>query len=215
MDERVPIAAEMQKPGASGFVQSARGSDFISRLTVLALALLGLLHCTKAQDIETPQIELSGCYDYVRYNANPRINGVTPSESFGANGISGQGVFNPNSLVGIVGEVSGYSLARKGRDTTYQASYLFGPRVSLRRHAITPFAHVLFGGVWAADGVTLAPVTAFGMTAGGGIDLRVSRYFAVRLVQAEYFMTKFPDGANDRQNNFRFSAGVVLLLGKR
>jgi len=52
------------------------------------------------------------------------------------------------------------------------------------------------------------------MTAGGGIDLRVSRYLTVRPLQGEYFMTKFPDGANDRQNNFRFGAGIVLRLGK-
>ena len=46
-------------------------------------------------------------------------------------------------------------------------------------------------------------------------DIRVSRYFAVRPLQAEYFMTKFPDGANNRQNNFRFGAGIILRLGKK
>jgi hypothetical protein len=48
------------------------------------------------------------------------------------------------------------------------------------------------------------------MTAGGGIDLKVSRHVSVRPVQAEYFMTKIPDGLNNRQNNFRFGAGVVF-----
>lgn len=178
------------------------------------LLILASLPCARAQEIETPKIELYGGYDYVRYNANPRINGVSSSESFGANGISGQATYNANNRLGIVSELSGYRLARTGRGTTYQVSYLFGPRVSLRRHVVTPFTQVLFGGVWAADGVTLGPVSAFGMTAGGGIDLRVSRYFTVRPVQAEYFMTKFPDGANDRQNNFRFGTGIVLRLGK-
>ena len=27
-------------------------------------------------------------------------------------------------------------------------------------------------------------------------------------------MTKFPDGANDRQNNSRYGAGIVLRLGR-
>jgi hypothetical protein len=185
-----------------------------SGAVVLLLVVFEFLPGAKAQEIETPKVELYGGYDYVRYNANPRINGVPPSESFSANGISGQAAYNPYSRFGILGELSGYSLARKGHNTTYQISYLFGPRVSLRRHVVTAFAQVLFGGVWAADGVTLGPVSAFGMTVGGGIDLRLSRYFAVRPVQAEYFMTKFPDGANDRQNNFRFGAGIVLRLGK-
>jgi len=183
-------------------------------ITVALLLVFGFLPCARAQDIETPKIELYGGYDYVRYNANPRINGVPSSVSYGANGVTGEAVYNTNSRLGIVGELSGYRLARSGLGTTYQVSYLFGPRVSLRRHFVTPFAQVLFGGVWAADGVTLGPVSAFGMTAGGGIDLRVSRYFTVRPLQAEYFMTKFPDGANNRQNNFRFGAGIVLRLGR-
>jgi hypothetical protein len=30
---------------------------------------------------------------------------------------------------------------------------------------------------------------------------------------AEYFLTTIPDGLNNRQNNFRFSAGVVFRFG--
>jgi len=183
-----------------------------STAVVLLLVLVGFLPRVKAQDIETPKVELYGGYDYVRYNANPRIIGVPTSESFNANGISGQAAYNLNSRFGIVGELSLYSLPRRGFNTTHQVSYLFGPRVSLRHHVFTPFAQVLFGGVWAEDGITFGSVTAFGMTAGGGIDLRVSRRFAVRPLQTEYFMTRFHDGARHLQNNFRFGAGIVLRL---
>jgi hypothetical protein len=48
----------------------------------------------------------------------------------------------------------------------------------------------------------------------GGIDFKVSRHISVRLVEAEYFLTKIPDGLNNRQNNFRFSAGVVFRFGQ-
>jgi len=51
------------------------------------------------------------------------------------------------------------------------------------------------------------------MTAGGGIDLKVSKHFSIRPVQAEYFLTRIPDGLNNRQNNFRYSAGVVFRFG--
>jgi hypothetical protein len=186
-----------------------------STAIILVSVIFGFLHYAKAQEIESPKFELYGGYEYVRYNANPRINGAPPSESFGANGISGQAVYDLNSRFGIVGELSGYSVVRQNRNTTYQISYLFGPRVSLRRHAINPFAWVLFGGVWAEDGITFGSVSAFGMKAGGGIDLRVSKHIAVRPVQVAYFMTKFPDGANDRQNNVSYGAGVVLRLGQK
>ena len=165
----------------------------------------------KAQ--EKTVIELYGGYDYVRYNANPRVSGLPPSESFDANGLSGQVTYNPYSSLGLVAELSGYALARQGFATTHQVSYLFGPRINLRHSKITPFAQVLLGRVWAEDGITFGSVTAFGMTAGGGIDIRVSRLIAVRPVQAEYFLTKFFDGNNNRQGNFRFGAGIVLRLG--
>jgi hypothetical protein len=50
----------------------------------------------------------------------------------------------------------------------------------------------------------------FAMTAGGGMDVKISPHFSIRPVQAEYFLTKIPDGLDNRQNNFRFGAGVVF-----
>jgi hypothetical protein len=67
--------------------------------------------------------------------------------------------------------------------------------------------------MWASDAIVLGSKFAFATAAGGGIDVRVSRHFAVRPVQAEYFLTKFRDGANNRQNNFRYSAGIVFRFG--
>jgi hypothetical protein len=51
------------------------------------------------------------------------------------------------------------------------------------------------------------------MTAGGGIDVKISKHFSIRPVQAEYFLTKIPDGLSNRQNNFRFGAGIVFRFG--
>lgn len=106
-------------------------------------------------------------------------------------------------------------MARTGFVTTYQVSYLFGPRVNLRRGRLTPFAQVLLGVVWASDATVLGSKTAFGMTVGGGIDITVSHNIAIRPLQAEYFLTKFPDGFNNRQNNFRYSAGIVFRFGSK
>ena len=179
----------------------------------LLLALLGCLPPAKAQ--ESSKVDLYGGYDYLGYNASPRISGVPSSESASANGMSGQFTYNPYNLLGLVAELGGYAVARQGFNTTYQISYLFGPRVNAPRGKITPFTQVLLGRVWAEDGFTFGSVTAFGMTAGGGIDLKLSRHMAIRLGQAEYFLTKFADGNNSRQNNFRFGTGIVLRFGER
>ncbi|MFZ0738089.1 MAG: hypothetical protein WBL70_10435 [Candidatus Acidiferrales bacterium] len=92
--------------------------------------------------------------------------------------------------------------------------YLFGPRVNLRRGVVTPFVQVLLGGVVTSSGIErFGWQSHFAMTAGGGIDVRVSKHFSIRPVQAEYFMTRIPDGLNNRQNNFRFGAGIVFRFG--
>jgi hypothetical protein len=56
---------------------------------------------------------------------------------------------------------------------------------------------------------------AFAMTAGGGVDFKISQHFAVGPVQVEYFLTKFTDGGSNKQNNFRYSAGIVFRFGTR
>ena len=85
-------------------------------------------------------------------------------------------------------------------------TFLFGPRFSYRNSTrFTPFAQVLVGGVHASDvtisgctgtGCTPLPAqTALAMTVGGGLDIRLTRHFSIRAVQAEYLMTRFADVA--------------------
>ena len=74
---------------------------------------------------------------------------------------------------------------------------------------------MLLGGIWTTEGIgDSSSENSFAMTAGGGIDFKVSRHVSIRPVQAEYFLTKVPDGLNNRQNNLRIGAGVVVRLGK-
>jgi opacity protein-like surface antigen len=87
--------------------------------------------------------------------------------------------------------------------------------VNFRRGKVTPFAQTLFGGIRTTDGIGHSgPENNFALTTGGGIDFKVSRHVSVRPVQAEYFMTKIPDGLNNRQDNLRVGAGIVLRLGR-
>jgi outer membrane protein OmpA-like peptidoglycan-associated protein len=54
------------------------------------------------------------------------------------------------------------------------------------------------------------------MTAGGGLDIKVRQHFAIRIIQAEYLMTRFDDfntGAAATQNDMRLSSGIVFRFG--
>lgn len=181
----------------------------ISRLAFLVVVVLIVVVPLRAQD-ETPQIELYGGYSYVHFNVKANVVGFPPSVTANANGGGGQLEYNANRWLGIVGDLSGYYVSNPQAGVF---TYMFGPRLNLRRQKVTPFAHVLFGGIVATEGIGVpGPANAFAMAAGGGLDINVSKNLAIRPVQAEYFMTKFNDGLNNRQNNFRFGAGIVLRL---
>ena len=52
--------------------------------------------------------------------------------------------------------------------------------------------------------------TGFAAVFGGGIDMNVRKKFAVRLIQADYFLTKH---RGESWNNMSLSFGVVLRFG--
>jgi hypothetical protein len=87
-------------------------------------------------------------------------------------------------------------------------------------HNLTPFVHALVGaenaGTYFQDDVW-GPV----ITAGGGLDVRVSHHIAIRIVQADYQWTRedFPSeepigpGGSVNANMLRLSAGLVFRAG--
>lgn len=104
----------------------------------------------------------------------------------------------------------------RGRDSGPRITFRISPgRESIEGVAESLHSLVLLGRIWLEDGITFGSLSAFAMTAGGGIDVGVARHIAIRPLQAEYFLTTAPDGNNDRQNNFRYSAGVVLRFGRK
>src|SRR5271169_1610457 len=183
-----------------------------SRLLVL-LSLLAFALPAKAQDV-APRFEAYAGYDYARFNVNANVRGIAPSATYNGNGGGGQIEYNVNHWLGVVGDLGGFLATSSGSGSFAGGvfTYLLGPRVNFRRGKVTLFAQTLFGGAWTTDDIaqSTGPENNFAMTAGGGIDLKVSRHVSVRPVQAEYFMTKIPDGLTNRQNNFRFGAGVVF-----
>jgi opacity protein-like surface antigen len=186
-------------------------------------------------NVATPRVELFLGYSYLR--AVPTL--AEGNRFVWLNGGSTSIAFNFNRYLGLVGDFAGFAdsqlrvngAASPGKvvDSSGSAyTYLFGPRLSFRKHdRFTPFAQVLFGGVHASpvtissdcSGAGCTPLPAenkFAMTAGGGLDIRVHRHIAIRVIQAEYLMTNFDDpstGQNATQNDVRLSAGIVFRLG--
>ncbi len=96
---------------------------------------------------------------------------------------------------------------------------LAGPRyiASLGAHH-NFFAQALFGAVRGFDadfrrGTDAADTaTAFAYAIGGAYELRLTRTIAVRPVQLDLIQTNLPNGADNRQRNLRFGAGISFRV---
>jgi outer membrane immunogenic protein len=167
---------------------------------------------------EFSKVELYGGYYYARFSINANLPGVPPSQTFNANGGGGEIEYNANRWLGFVGDFAGYGATStvNGALVGGAFTYLFGPRVNLRYREVTPFAQALFGGIATTAGIGVSgDENNIAMTAGGGIDFKVSRNISIRPIQAEYFMTRLPNGLNNRENNLRIGAGIVFRLSRK
>ncbi len=124
----------------------------------------------------------------------------------------------------VVAELAGQHVSNINpvHEDLSMVSYLFGPRYSRRSGSrFTPFVQVLAGGVHGFDalfpnqnGSTITP-DGFALAAGGGLNINASRHIAIRVFQVDYFLTKLPNDAGDRENNLRLSAGILFRIRHR
>jgi len=161
----------------------------------------------------TPRFEASADYSFIRANAGNSNGG------FNLNGGSGSFAYNFTDRFSGLADFGAYRFSGlpAGLNSTMY-TYLFGPRISLRKPGhVTPFGHLLLGGgrLNASSGGVDAGENGFAMVAGGGVDIGFRPHMAIRPIQAEYLLTRFPsvNGASAEQNDMRLSAGIVFRFG--
>ena len=195
----------------------------------------GILTAWTAAAADVPKVGVYLGYEYVRFNS------ATDVPAFSANGGGGQFIYNFNGWLGAVADVGAVhngNMSGLNLDSTF-TNFLFGPRISIRRSKrITPYFQVLWGGVYGSTStqVTVVPVatplgtglptvvpgqpvtarlvasqTAFAMTAGGGLDIKISRHVSFRPIGLDYYLTRLQNLRTEGDNTPEQSA----LFGRR
>jgi hypothetical protein len=147
---------------------------------------------------ETPKAELFGGYQY------------THAEGQDLNGWNASIAGNLNNWFGVAADFSGAYKTISGVSVKAH-TYTFGPVFSYRANdRITPFAHVLVGGVHlSGSGFGLSGSTnGFAIQAGGGADLKINNRFAVRLAQVDW--EGFHANGTWSSKDVRVSTGIVV-----
>lgn len=203
----------------------------------LSLSLVFLLFASVVKAQETPQYEVfvGPSYSRVDLTNSKFINGIGWHASLDG---------TANNWLSAVFDFSGYYSSPKVKlaglsapvpidSSTYL--YLFGPRFTYRKwQRLAPFAEGLAGVAnfrFTASSVGLTNAissTTFAGGFGGGADYTVNSWLAIRLIEADYVVTRFREisvdpttgqvgfsGEHRTQNNARASAGIVIKFGRR
>jgi hypothetical protein len=189
------------------------------RVAIVIAATTCMAVCMRAQ---TRPITLQAPLEVTLAYSSDRTNGVVGGcGCFWMEGGKAEASTYFGRDLSVVAEIAGEHANNfnSAGESLSLVSYLFGPRYTLvNRSKLAPFAQFLVGGVHGFDalfpGYTGAPPDAFAFAAGGGLNLRLSRRFALRAVQADDFQTQLPNDGNNRQNHLRISGGVVFRFGE-
>ena len=168
-----------------------------------------------------PAVDLFAGYSYIRFRTD-----AGTEESFNMHGFTGALAGNVNRWFSLVGDFGTYRIKDLPPGVTGSAyTFLFGPQFNRRGERWTPFVHALFGAARLADiqASTIPTGSAFfnrsfsqnsfATALGGGLDANINKHVGIRIFQFEYLLTKFTDGGDNKQNNLRASAGLVLHFG--
>lgn len=174
------------------------------KVSWLLLLLTSLPLVGRASDASdpVPKGELFGGYSYFRSDL-----GLT---STGFNGADVSIAENTNRWLGGVLDFSSHY--NGGVNFT---SVMYGPQFAYRRNPkLTPFAHVLVGGVRGSVGylgISKAEAT-IGFAGGGGLDAQLTQHLAVRVIQVDYIFSHF---SGVHQDDVRLSVGLVFRFAFR
>ena len=180
---------------------------------VLAGPLIAAAQNASAAAVKNP-IEIAGTFTYVHTNAPPGGCGC-----FAMYGASGSGAYYYGPHFALLVDIS---FAHTGNDdNTAQAlsftSYHFGVRVPVpfKHTRFVPFGQALVGltresGQFVQASAGSQSDTQVSAAGGAGLDYRLTPHLTLRALQAEYLLTRFPNGSNGRQNNLRLESGLAV-----
>ena len=198
---------------------------FILPLAVLFLAAVPV----NAQD-EYPSVEIFGGYSYLSVDVGADLDGDGDDDPFDFDdreGFHGFGVSIAGNITSSFGVVGDFSYNRKdiseltGFDSNANVTlFLFGPRFTARGDSVDGFVHAMVGVARQRVEVDL-PGENFDITEndlalgfGGGVDIKASDRFAIRLFQLDYIPvhSEDPFEVDEKRwvHNFRFQIGAVF-----
>jgi len=170
--------------------------------SLFVLATSFSLFAQKSSD----KLDVFGGYSYVRFNPGQGASAVNQ------NGWESTATFKLTPMFGLSADVNGTYRSESGANN-HIYTYMGGPEFKMRKRNGDVFIHGLLG--FAHDNVSAdflgqtisVSDNAFATAFGGGYDWRASDAVSIRLIQADYLITRF---GSTTQNNIRMAFGITF-----
>jgi outer membrane protein OmpA-like peptidoglycan-associated protein len=194
--------------------------------TILILCAFGAV--AAAQDQPAPKWEFYGGYSFLYPGAD--VHGVLPlglvplTSRLESNprGVGLSATYNFNRWFGFTLDTSTHwGSGEKGLggriDDAAFSNLSIGPKITFRSAHFSPFLEALVGDHRLMPDA-FHDIDKLGFMAGGGLDLNVSRHFALRLFRADYVQSSYRYGPKTTTpttdlSGVRLQAGIVLMFG--
>jgi len=209
---------------------------------ILCLTVLVFLAVAIASAQDYPRAELFTGFTYTRANSASNVPAFSANGGGGQFGINANRWLG---FVFDMGAVHNGNISDTHIDTTL-TNFLFGPRFTVHRGRIRPYFNILFGGIHGSTSTSVSGIpvasqpiyppggttpypsnqpvtlrasasqTAFAMTTGGGLDIKISRHVSFRPIGLDYLMTRlqnFRTAQDNNQHNLRYTAGLNFTFG--
>jgi outer membrane protein OmpA-like peptidoglycan-associated protein/opacity protein-like surface antigen len=200
------------------------------RLTMLAATIAVL--CTfaafaAAQELPPPKWEVFGGYSV--FDPGATVNGVLPGGllpvssrlEWNPRGAGASVTYNFDNWLGLTLDTSTHWGSResglvKRIDDAAFSNLSFGPKITFRHNRFAPFFEVLVGDHRLMPDA-FHDVDKLGVMLGGGLDVRVSRHLALRLIRADFVLSNYRYGPSSVPSTeirgLRAQTGLVLTFG--
>ena len=168
-----------------------------------------------------PKVEIFGGYSHFSADINfddpfdDDDEGDFFSQREGFHGVGFSVAGNFSRSFGVVADFSYHKkeIELPGPDIDFTTvAFLFGPRLTARGNHVEGFAHALVGGV-RRQVEDFSSDTDLALGLGGGVDIKATDNFAVRIVQVDYLPFRdrvFLTGDKEWRHNLRVGVGVTF-----
>ena len=196
--------------------------------TIIILSAFATL--AEAQDAPSPKWEVFGGYSFIYPGADVHgllPSGLVPVTSLLESNPRGAGAsltYNFNRWLGLTGDISAnLSSGESGVAMRIDDAEFFnlsgGPKITFRTHHVSPFLEALVGDHRLASEV-FGSDYGVGFMAGGGLDLRLTRHFDLRLIRADYVFSNHQYGSSSQvpatdARGVRLQSGLVFVWGDK